>query len=169
MKKASLLVALALTVMSCSSLPPAYTVMMEDTYRDGLVDVSLVGLAPADSPSPQGLMVQCANNATSPVTVLWQKSKVSVDAVSQPVFAAGRPADDVISAGGRVGATVYPSRNVRETSGAYGIKSIAASPLDARQVSLSVCIEVENQTRFYTIRVSFAPTATSSAGQHMSR
>ncbi len=176
MKKAPSLLALMAVLCSCSSFPPPYSTTVDDTYKDKAISVSLVSLAPADSASPEGFAVQCVNNGSSPVTVKWQKSTITLDAAAQPVFLEGQapddprqpPPDSVIPAASLVKATLYPSKNVSSTSGAYGTRQLVVSPFFARQISLSICVEVGGEDRFYTIRVTMEPPATAPQSQHMS-
>ena len=151
----------ALLLVGCASSPPTYTTTLDDQYKDGIVSVSLVGLDPDGSPSPQGLTVQCMNTGTSPVTVQWEKSTISLGSAPHPVFLKygsygdprGAPADVNVPAGERLVETVYPANRVTTMSGGWGPLKLDIQPLGAERVSLSISVNVLGQDRFYTLQV----------------
>ena len=151
----------AVALFSCASEPPRYSATLDDRYNDGTVAVSLIGLAPEGSSSPVGFTVKCRNTSQASVTVEWEKSTFSLGSVLQPVFVAadqnsdphGVPPSATVAAGLSIVETVYPASNVVTTAGGWGPMKLDVRPLGSRQVSLSLCVNVSGQDRFYTLQV----------------
>ncbi len=170
MKNLFVLLFALLGLVSCLSVPPRYTSTLDDRYKDGVMGISLLGLVPADSASPQGLAVECANNGQGPVTVKWGKSTMTLDADSQAVFLEDqRQLDRSIPAGSRISTVVYPANHVSSAPGAYGLRANVISPLNARQISLAVCVNVNGEDRFYTLKLSQEAPMESTPDGHMSK
>ncbi len=162
-----LLMLCALDLLSCASTPPRYTATLDDTYKDGAVGVSLVGLAPDGSPSPEGLIVKCVNASAAPVTVEWVKSTFSLGSAPHPVFVEadgygdlrGAPPETPLAAGSNIVETVYPANRVVTMAGGWGPPKLDTQPFGSEQVSLSICVNVSGQDRFYTLKVDMEPQA----------
>ena len=164
MKHILLHVLVAFVLASCVSSPLRYVSTVEDKYNDGTVSVSLIGLAPDGSASPRGLTVQLGNGGNSPITVEWQRSTFYLDGAPNPVYvensaygygdAKGVPPESIVKAGSHIAATAYPANNVTSTAGGWGPPKLAIQPLNSRHVSLSICVSVAGQDRFYALAVA---------------
>ena len=146
---------------------------MEDPYKDGAVKVSVLNVAPEGSSSPQGLTVECENETRSPIAVKWEKSSIILNGASVGVFLGTEksedlqkgPREETVPAGSRVVETVYPVDNVEAQPGAYGVQTLQVSPLGSRQVSLSICVNVAGEDRFYAVRVGMEAQAPAAPAQ----
>jgi len=154
MRTACLAIAVALIMASCTSTPTQYSATTEDPYGDAAIRMTLTSVDRLFG-NPKGIYAELKNLTQQPVTVVWNRSSIDDNSGSHPVFLAGMKyidagrgvPDRLIPAGSFISAGVYPADRVSFVGSKWVMLGLYDGP-----ISLTLCVLVGGQERFYTLR-----------------
>jgi len=174
-RRVPIVVGVIACMIACTTVPP-FTSSFDDPYGDGLVSILAVGLETtlAVMPVPvasgqysvlnwvegvSGVALVISNNSDDPVFVHWDRTCIDYNGFSHMVFLSGQKymaagtemPTMTISGRSKLLMGVFPAENARYTSGQFGGWTI--SPIDSKEIALTVCLSVKGVDRFYRIRV----------------